>query len=748
MNTISKNEIHSVEELIEKIVEADKNYNIQKIRAAFEFADKAHGDQKRSSGEPYIVHPLSVSGILVDLGMDTDTICAALLHDVIEDTEYTFDDIKDIFGETAAMLVESVTKITRIPYFNEKEQQAKNFMKILLAMSHDIRVMIIKLADRLHNIRTLDYLPQKKKLRIAEETLKIYAPMARQMGMNALYDEMVDTAFKYMDWFAYSEIEHMMQLKKEKREEFIESIIERLNKELEKCHFKEKPEIYGRVKSIYGIYNKVYKKHKQIGEIFDKYAVRVIVNDINECYSVLGVVHNIFSPCIGRFKDYIAVPKSNGYRSLHTTVVPRESMPLEESIPFEVQIRTKEMHLSAEYGVAAHWKYKEGIQKTDDLVERMEWVRTMIENQQASDDVEEIVSVLNENVAKEEIVVLSPRADYYPLPKGATPLDFAYRIHTKVGHSAVGAIVNERIVPLDYELKTGEICNILRSKDPDKGPSREWLNIVVTNHARTKIRTWLKKERREENIARGKASLDQEIRRLRVAVTAEEMDEFLNDMIMKYLSPSIVSPTIDDLYASIGYGGISMQKVTARIIERFSKRINKAASSEEHFVPIAAPVKNIGRNCITIDKIDDVVYKLAKCCSPVPGDDIIGFITRGHGISIHSKNCVNYVSAVKRNSPEDLERWMEVRWTDNAQPVKLNSNIEVMAVDRVGLLADIAKVISDSHVSIENLNSRHLKNGNAVVDASVQVDCLEQLNALMNKIRKQKGVISVDRARK
>ena len=737
MNTISKSEIHSIEELIEKIVEADKNYNTQKIRTAFEFADKAHGDQKRSSGEPYIVHPLSVSGILVELGMDTDTICAALLHDVIEDTEYSFDDIKETFGETVAMLVESVTKITRMPYFNEKEQQAKNFMKILLAMSHDIRVIIIKLADRLHNIRTLDFLPQKKKLRIAEETLKIYAPMARQMGMYALYDEMVDTAFKHMDWFAYSEVEHMMHLKKEKREEFIETIIARLHKELEKCNFKEKPEIYGRVKSIYGIYNKVYKKHKQIEEVFDKYAVRVIVNDINECYSVLGVVHNIFSPFVDRFKDYIAVPKSNGYRSLHTTVMSRES------IPFEVQIRTKEMHASAEYGVAAHWKYKEGIQKTDDLVERMEWVRTMNENQQESDDVEEIVSVLNEDIAKEEIVVLSPKADYYPLPKGATPLDFAYRIHTNVGHSAVGAIVNGRIVPLDYELKTGEVCNILRSKDPNKGPSREWLKIVVTNHARTKIRTWLKKECREENIMRGKTSIEQELRRLRIVVSAEEMDEFLNDMVRKYLSPSL-----DDFYASIGYGGISMQKMTARLIERFNKRIDKTESAEEGFVPITAPVKNTGSNCITIDKIDDVVYKLAKCCSPVPGDDIIGFITRGHGISIHSKNCVNYVSAVKRNAPEDMERWMEVRWTDNAQPVKLSTNIEVMAVDRVGLLFDVARVISESHVFIENLNSRHLKNGNAVVDASVQVDDVEQLNALMNKIRKQKGVISVDRARK
>ena len=738
MNTISKRELHSVEELVEKIVEADKNYNIQKIRTAFEFADKAHGNQKRSSGEPYIVHPLSVAGILVDLGMDTDTICAALLHDVIEDTEYTFEDIKECFGEVVAQLIEGVTKITRMPYFNEKEQQAENFMKILLAMSHDIRVMIIKLADRLHNIRTLAFLPQKKQLRIAEETLKIYGPMARQMGMNALYDEMVDTAFKHMDPFAYSEVEHVMFLKKEEREAFIETIIRRLSAELEKCSFKEKPEIYGRVKNIYGIYNKVYKKkHKSIDEIFDKYAVRVIVSDINECYSVLGVVHNIFSPLTDRFTDYIAVPKSNGYRSLHTTVVSRES------IPFEVQIRTRDMHISAEYGVAAHWKYKEGIQKTDDLVERMEWVRSMIETQQTSDDVEEIVNILNEDVTKEEIVVLSPKAKYYPLPKGANPLDFAYRIHTEVGHKAIGARVNGRMVPLDYELKTGEICEIIVSKDPGKGPNRDWQQMVVTSHARSKIRSWFKKECREENIIRGKTSVEQELRRLRINVSAEEMEEFLNDMVKKYNSPSV-----DDFYASLGYGGISMQKMTARIIERFSKSIDKIASVEKDFVPIAAPVRNTGKNCITIDKIDDVVYKLAKCCSPVPGDDIIGFITRGHGISIHSKSCVNYVSAMSRNIPDEMERWMEVRWTDNAQPVKLSTNIEVMAVDRVGLLFDVARVISESHVFIENLNSRHLKNGNAVVDASVQVDDVEQLNALMNKIRKQKGVISVDRARK
>nr|MCR5730722.1 bifunctional (p)ppGpp synthetase/guanosine-3',5'-bis(diphosphate) 3'-pyrophosphohydrolase [Ruminococcus sp.] len=492
----------TIEMIIQKILTDDKQYDLSKIISAYEFAAKAHEGQKRSSGQAYIIHPLAVAYILLEFGMDTDTICAALLHDVVEDTDATLDDLKKRFGQDVAMLVDGVTKLGKMPVFTKEEQQAENIRKILLAMSQDIRVMIIKLADRLHNMRTLKYRPIEKQRNTALETMNIYAPIAHRLGIRAIKEELEDLSFHYLDPYAYSEIEHILENKKEEREEFIETIKARISQRFKTEEFAVPPQIDGRVKSIYSIYKKVFVHHKNIEEIYDKYAVRIIVTTIAECYNVLGLIHDMFRPLPNRFKDYISTPKANMYQSLHTTVLGKEG------IPFEVQIRTWDMHETAEYGIAAHWKYKEGIQGKDKMEQRLAWVRQVIEAQQTSDDVEEIVRIIKTDLAPEDIVVMTPKGMSICLPINSTVIDFAYRIHTEIGHKTVGAKVDGRIVPLDYKLQTGQICEIITSKDPEKGPNRAWLNIVQTNEARSKIRSWFKKERRDENIIEGKAALE------------------------------------------------------------------------------------------------------------------------------------------------------------------------------------------------------------------------------------------------
>ena len=487
----------TIEKIIQKILTDDKQYDLSKIISAYEFAAKAHEGQMRSSGKPYITHPLAVAYTLLELGMDTDTICAALLHDVVEDTDATLDDLKKRFGQDVALLVDGVTKLSKIPTSTKEEQQAENIRKILLAMSQDIRVMIIKLSDRLHNMRTLKYRPLEKQRNTALETMNIYAPIAHRLGIRAIKEELQDLAFHYLDPYAYSEIENILENKKEEREAFIEIIKSRIAQRFKSEEFSQPPQIDGRVKSIYSIYRKIFINHKNIDEIYDKYAVRIIVTTIAECYNVLGLIHDMFKPLPNRFKDYISTPKNNMYQSLHTTVLGKEG------IPFEVQIRTWDMHETAEYGIAAHWKYKEGIQGKDKMEQRLAWVRQVIEAQQTSDDVEEIVRIIKTDLDPEDIVVMTPKGMSVSLPINSTVIDFAYRIHTQIGHKTVGAKVDGRIVPLDYKLQTGQICEIITSKDPDKGPNRAWLNIVQTNEARSKIRSWFKKERREENIIEG-----------------------------------------------------------------------------------------------------------------------------------------------------------------------------------------------------------------------------------------------------
>ena len=722
----------TIEMIIQKILKDDRQYDLSKILSAYEFAEKAHRGQKRSSGQDYIIHPLAVSYILLELGMDTDTICAALLHDVVEDTPATLDDLKKRFGQDVALLVDGVTKLGKIPTKSKEQQQAENVRKILLAMSQDIRVMIIKLADRLHNMRTLKPRPPEKQRNTALETMNIYAPLAHRLGIRAIQEELEDLSFRYLDPFAYTEIENILENKKEEREAFIEIIKERINERFKKEEFSEPPVVSGRVKSIYSIYKKIFMMHKNIDEIYDKYAVRVIVYTIPECYGVLGLIHDMFNPLPNRFKDYIATPKANDYRSLHTTVLGTEG------IPFEVQIRTWDMHETAEYGVAAHWKYKEGIRSRDKMEQRLAWVRQVIEAQQTSDDVEEIVRIIKTDIAPEDVVVMTPRGMSVILPMGSNVIDFAYRIHTEIGHKTVGAKVDGRIVPLDFKLETGQICEILTSKDPEKGPNRAWLNTVFTTDARSKIRSWFKKERREENITEGKAEVERLFRRHRINVPDKEMEDFLRDDFSKHNCE-----TLDDFYASVGYGGTSLEKMIPRLKERYNKQYGETVQETTSTSMIKA--KPDSKNSIILDQINDIAIKFAQCCNPLPGDDIVGFITRGFGLSVHTTKCTNYRAAMQRNDAEEVKRWFDIQWSENTAS-QFQTSFEVIADNRIGLMYDITAVLMESRIPIVHSSSRVLKNGNALFECTIVISSMEQLKAVFDKIKKVKNVISVERS--
>jgi len=722
----------TIQMLVSKILTDDKQYDMSKIMSAYEFAAKAHEGQKRSSGQDYIIHPLAVAYTLLELGMDTDTICAALLHDVVEDTDATLNDLKKRFGQDVALLVDGVTKLSKIPTYSREEQLAENVRKILLAMSQDIRVMIIKLADRLHNMRTLKYRPNEKQRATALETMNIYAPIAHRLGIRAIKEELEDLSFHYLDPFAYAEIEKILESKKEEREEFIhvikESIANRINNEM----FSQPPHVDGRVKSVYSIYKKVFVNHKDIEEVYDRYAVRIIVTTIGECYSVLGLIHDMFRPLPNRFKDYISTAKANGYQSLHTTVLGKEG------IPFEVQIRTWDMHQNAEYGIAAHWKYKEGIQGRDRMETRLAWIRQLLETQKTADDKEEIVRVIKTDLTPEDIVVMTPKGKAIELPINSTVLDFAYRIHTEIGHKTVRAKVDGRLVPLDFKLQTGQICEIITSKDPDKGPNRGWLNIVTTNEARSKIRSWFKKERRDENIAEGKKALEEEFKHSRIHLEPSQYEEFLKDDFSRHNCA-----TLDDFYASIGYGGVLLSKIMPRLRDKYEKEYSQP---EEPVFPTAVVNTTTGKSCVVLDEITDISIKFAQCCSPIPGDDIVGFVTRGYGLSVHTTNCSNYRSALKRNDPEEMARWLDIIWSSK-NVTSLQCTFEVLATDRLGLVYEITKTLADNRIPMMHSSSRRLKNGNALFEGTIVIGGKEQLSNLFDKLRNISGVISVDRAK-
>lgn len=722
--------------LMQKILNGDRQYDFSKIKSAYDFAEKAHEGQFRSSGQPYIIHPLAVADILLDLGMDTDTVCAALLHDVVEDTPATYEQLRKLFGRDVADLVDGVTKLEKIPIFNKDQQKAKDICKILIAMEHDIRVMIIKLSDRLHNMRTLGYRPANKQHDTAYETINIYAPIARRLGIEKLHEELEDLSFYYLDPYAYSEIEKLLEINQQERESFIDIIKKRISERLQDgtVVFEREPQIDGRVKSLYGLYKKVFVKRKDFSEVYDKYAVRVIVSTVQECYAVLGVIHDMFRPIPNRFKDYIQSPKENNYKSLHTTVLGREG------IPFEVQIRTWDMHKTAEYGIAAHWKYKEGIHGKDKMEDYLTWVREILEAQQTSDDVEEIVrSIKNELAPESVVVVMTPQGDTVSLPVGATPIDFAYKIHTQVGHRMMSAKVNSRIVPLDYKLQTGQICEIMTSKDIGKGPNRAWLEIAKTTEAKSKIRSWFKKECREENIETGRNILEKEFQRCRIRIPEGDYEKFLSDDMKRHNCS-----TLDDFYASIGYGGVSIQKFAPRWKDLYHKLYCQEESAKEK-QPVIQPVVRHKQSRIILDEIQDCAYKFSQCCNPLPGDDIVGFITRGHGISVHTTSCVNYKSMLGRNNPEEKERWLEIQWTEN-QETAMQTSIEIIALDRIGLMFDITAILTEARVPIVHSSSRNLKNGNAIIDICLMIVNKSQLTAIFDRVRKVKGVLTVERA--
>ncbi len=724
----------TVDVLIQKILSGEKQYDLSKIVSAYELANKYHDGQKRESGEPYITHPLAVAYILLELGMDTDTICAALLHDVVEDTDCTLEILQKKFGSDVAMLVNGVTKLKKVETFTKDEQKAENIRKILLAMSEDIRVIIIKLADRLHNMRTLNFCRDEKRRNIAHETMNIYAPIAHRLGIRSIKDELEDLSFKYLDPYAYNEIEKQMNLRKGSRDQLVEDLKEKIKERLEK-DIHPLPVIEGRVKSNYGIYKKVYRDGKEIDQIYDRYALRIIVNTVTECYNVLGIIHDMFRPIPNRFKDYISTPKANMYQSLHTTVIGREG------VPFEVQIRTWDMHKTAEYGIAAHWKYKEGVAGGDTKDDRrLAWIRQIIESQQESDDVEEIVRAIKNDLAPEDVFAFTPKGDMITLPVGATVIDFAYAIHTEVGHKMCGAKVDKKMVSYDYQIKTGEIIEILTSNVPGHGPSRSWLNICKTNEAKSKIRLWFKRERREENIFEGRSALEREFRRNMIRVPEDELEEFLK-MDMKRHN----CDTLDDFFAAIGYGGVQLSKLIARLKLEYNKKYGEKPVAESPEKEIKSQTSNYSG--IVVDGVEDCVVRFAQCCNPLPGDDIIGFITKGHGVSVHRKDCVNYLT--QKDDPEMKDRWVSVKYEGTGKKHGyFKCTLDIIAVDRIGLLADVSSALAMINIYIYESTARELKNGNAILSITVSIAGMEQLNNVINKLKKIKNVISVERSGK
>ena len=699
---------------------------IANVKKAYELAAKVHEGQKRLSGEPYIMHPLSVALILARLGMDDASIIAAMLHDTVEDTDLTNDEIKKEFGDTVAELVDGVTKIGRVPLQTKEEQQAENIRKMLIAMSRDIRVIIIKLADRLHNMRTLMYKPEQRRRDIALETIEIYAPIAHRLGIRPIKEELEDLSISYLDPVAYNDIGKALEQQSKSRNEFLADIKARIEERIKTVV--SGAQVSGRIKSVHGIYRKMYMQNKNFDEIYDIYAVRIIVDSVIDCYNCLGVIHDMFKPIPGRFKDYISTPKPNMYQSLHTTVLGKEG------IPFEVQIRTWEMHHTAEYGIAAHWKYKLGINGTVKFEERLAWIRQLLENQSDSEDVEDLVSTIKSDLVPEEVFVFTPKGDVFNLPMGATVIDFAYAIHSAVGNKMIGAKVDGRIVPLDYQVKTGEIVEVLTSSQPGKGPSRDWLNIVKTSQARAKIRQWYKKERRDENIAEGKAEVEKEFKRNFIRLAEPEYTEFIKKIAERQHCKSI-----EDFYAAIGYGGISLMHMMPKIKEDYVKM----TKAEEPVINIA-PVKKRTKSTegVVVEGIDNCLIKFSRCCNPLPGDNIIGFITRGHGVSIHTRNCPNVPADISKAGEPD--RWVVAYWDTNIRE-DFKCTLQISCLNRIGLLADVSSLLANLHIMINDISTRNTKDGRISIMLTVSVNGVEHLNSLTAKLSKISGVLSVER---
>ncbi|MCF6461358.1 RelA/SpoT family protein [Clostridium sp. Cult3] len=717
-----------IENLLLKIEQYNPNVNVEQIIKAYNFAESAHEGQFRNSGEKFFVHPYNVAMILTDLSMDATTITAGLLHDVIEDTEVTYDTLVVEFGQEVADLVEGVTKLKKLQYKTKQENQAENLRKMVMAMAKDIRVIIIKLADRLHNMRTLEYMSEEKKKEKAIETLEIYAPLAHRLGMSKIKWELEDLSLRYLDPEGYYDLVDKVSKRRREREAYIQRIINDLDEKLEEMYISR--DISGRPKNFYSIYKKMVYQNKSFEQIFDLTAIRVIVDSVKDCYGVLGIVHTMWKPIPGRFKDYIAMPKPNMYQSLHTTVIGPEGE------IFEVQIRTWDMHRTAEYGIAAHWKYKEGTVKTDNFDEKLTWLRQLLEWQKDLKDPQEFMETLKIDFFTDEVFVFTPRGDVINLPNGSTPIDFAYRVHTAIGNSCVGAKVDGRIVPLDYKLKNGNIVEVLTSSG-STGPSRDWLKIVKSSQAKTKIRQWFKREERGLNINRGKEMLEKEIKRQGYKFT-----DILKEDWLKNIANKLSLNTSDDLYAALGYGSVTLSQVIPRLKEFYREyykidddRMGIDQKTKEQ--PLHKKEKKVTQG-ISIKGVDNIKVRFSKCCNPVPGDEIIGYITRGRGVSIHRKDCPNISDLTGQ------ERFIDVEW-DNSEKAEYPVEIQIKATDRSGLLTEITQRITDSNISLLSLNARTNKEKLVLINMTLEIKDTDQLSDLMKRIKKLKGVIDVYR---
>ena len=722
---------------IDAILEAVKRYqpnaDTDLIRRAYELADAAHKGQKRVSGEDYIIHPLAVAKILTDLQIDDITISAAILHDVVEDTTHTLDEMRERFGDEVAMLIDGVTKLGRIQYKSKEEQQLESYRKMFLAMAKDIRVIMIKLADRLHNMRTLKYMREDKQKRIARETIEIYAPLANRLGISNVKWELEDLCLRYLDPKAYYDLVESVKQKRQERQAFIDEAHEQIVEKLEEAHITA--EIQGRAKHFYSIYKKMKRDQKDISEIYDLSALRVLVDSVKDCYGVLGIIHAMWKPLPGRFKDYIAMPKSNGYQSLHTTVICR-------GYPLEIQIRTFAMHKVSEYGVAAHWKYKEAgksVGATREYDQKMSWLRQMVSLQHELDDPREYFEALKVDVFSDEVFVFTPKGDVVDLPKGSIPIDFAYRIHTEVGHHCVGAKVNSKIVPLEYKLKNGDIVSIITNKS-NNGPSRDWLNIVASSETRTKIRSWFKKQRKEENIARGMDMMEKEAKHLGYVPK-----EILKPERLELLAKKLNIPQVNDLLASIGYGGITLNGILGKLIEMHKQDLQKATPPDisQMLSELKQPLKNRKKKAshgILVEGEGGFLVRLARCCNPIPGDPITGYITRGRGVSVHRSDCPNLLNDM------DFSRVIEVNWDVGLDKV-YTVQIEIVCNDKTGMLAELFALPAEMKVNISSLTAKTNKtNRTSIVNMGLDVRNSQQVAQIMTKIRRMKDVYSVSRS--
>ena len=731
----------TVQESFDHLVETVRGYNpsanFDLIRSAFEFADKAHEGQLRKDNSPFVTHPLAVAQIVAEeLHLDSESIAAALLHDTIEDTAATHEQIAELFSPTIANLVEGVSKLTRVHYTSKAEEQMENLRKMLLAMSKDIRVILIKISDRLHNMRTMEYQTPEKQKQKSFETMEIYAPIAHRLGMQKMKWELEDLSLKYLDPVGYQEIVEALDEKAAEYDGFMASIHDQITSRLKQVGIDGY--VYGRMKHPYSIYRKMYTQNKSLDDVFDLFAFRVIVDTVADCYNVLGVIHDLYKPVLGRFKDYIGTPKPNMYQSLHTTVVG------ESGIPFEVQIRTKEMHEVAEYGIAAHWKYKQNGQGAGDE-QNYEWVRRLLENQEGA-DAEDFIHSLKVDMFSDEVFVFTPQGDVINLPSGATPIDFAYNIHSAVGNHMVGAKVNGRLVQFDYRLQNGDIVEVITAKTAH-GPSRDWVKIARSSNARSKIRQWFKREHRDENIVNGRASFESELKR-----TGVTLKELTNEENLPGVLKKLAYNTLDDMYAAIGYGGVTSLKLIGRLREEIQKILKQHQADRQAEVPVeagkpeatrpAVPTRAGGEQGIVVEGLDNCLVRFSKCCTPVPGDEIVGFITRGYGVSVHRRDCPN--AAPERRRPEEAGRWIKVSWGTNTRE-SYRTALQVVAKDRLSLIMDVSTALAAIKTRVSSLNARSTPDGFTLITMDVDVSDREQLRGVIRRLEQISGVMRVTR---